>query len=159
MKNGFVLLAVAVSLAGFAGMMRIKTDVQTLSRERLRLAKEQMQLRETKRVLEAEWAHLASPLRLQKYAATRNYVPLTMADVVVLPPKPTPVPASGSGALWRRAVERETTPTVAPAATAPLVAEPVKQVAPQAESQPASQPESVLDALELPDEPAAGGLD
>jgi hypothetical protein len=139
-KNGFVLLAVAVSLAGFAGMMRIKTDVQTLSRERLRLAKEQMQLRETKRVLEAEWAHLANPLRLQKYAETREYIPLNMADVVVLAPKEKPVAATG-GTLWRRAVQREVVPAEAPAT--PQAAAP-------------AQPESVMDALELPEEPTGG---
>ena len=108
MKNGFVLLTVVVSLAGFAGMMRIKTDVQTLSRERLRLAKEQMELRETKRVLEAEWAHLANPLRLLKFAEARGYVPMGMQDVLVLAPAPgfgvaAPFEAVHGGTVWRRA--------------------------------------------------------
>jgi hypothetical protein len=68
MKNGLILTALMLSLLAFAGMMRIKTDVQTMDRERLRLVKERAQLRETKRVLEAEWALLASPERLQEIA-------------------------------------------------------------------------------------------
>lgn len=42
-------------MAAFAGMMRIKTDVQTMDRKRLQLVRERAELRETKRVLEAEW--------------------------------------------------------------------------------------------------------
>lgn len=84
MKNGFVLLGMVIGLAAFAGMMRIKTDVQTLSRERAQLAAEQMRLREAKRVLEAEFAHVANPLRLQKMADGRGFVPLDMLDVVPL---------------------------------------------------------------------------
>lgn len=75
MKNGLVLLAVGLSVAAFAGMMRVKTDVQTMDRERLKLVLERAQLRETKRVLEAEWALLASPERLQKLSIGRGYVP------------------------------------------------------------------------------------
>lgn len=76
MKNGLILLAVGLSVAAFAGMMRVKTDVQTMDRERLKLVLQRAELRETKRVLEAEWALLASPDRLQKLAAMRGgYVP------------------------------------------------------------------------------------
>jgi len=84
MKYGFVALGLAISLATFAGMMRIKTDVQTLTRERATLAAEQMRLREAKRVLEAEYAHLANPLRLQRLADKRGFEPLTMLDVLPL---------------------------------------------------------------------------
>lgn len=75
MKNGLILLAVGLSVAAFAGMMRVKTDVQTMDRERLKLVNERAQLRETKRVLEAEWALLASPERLQRLSVGRGYVP------------------------------------------------------------------------------------
>lgn len=74
MKNGLILLAVGLSVTAFAGMMRVKTDVQTMDRERLKLVMERAELRETKRVLEAEWALLASPDRLQKLAAGKGYV-------------------------------------------------------------------------------------
>jgi hypothetical protein len=68
MKNGITLSALILALLGFAGMMRIKTDVQTMDRERARLVNERAERRETKRVLEAEWALLASPERLQQLA-------------------------------------------------------------------------------------------
>ena len=104
MRNGFVLLAVAISLAGFAGMMRIKTDVQTLSRERARLAEEQIHLREAKRVLEAEYAHVANPLRLKRMAEKRGFEPITMMDVVPMDltyAKPQPEGVSGATVLER----------------------------------------------------------
>lgn len=81
MKNGLILLAIILSVALFGGMMRIKTDVQTMTRERARLANEKIELRETKRVLEAELAHMASPLRLQELAKQRNYIALTVDKV------------------------------------------------------------------------------
>jgi hypothetical protein len=84
MKNSLVLLAVVLSVAAFAGMMRIKTDVQTMDRERLKLVKERAELRETKRVLEAEWALLASPDRLQRLVAGKGYVGASSLDVVPL---------------------------------------------------------------------------
>ncbi len=68
MKNGLILAALVLSLLAFAGMMRVKTDVQTMDRERQRLVRDRAELRETKRVLEAEWALLASPERLQEIA-------------------------------------------------------------------------------------------
>jgi hypothetical protein len=76
MKNGIILLALIMGLLAFAGMMRIKTDVQTMDRERLQLVNQRASLRETKRVLEAEWALLASPERLQQIAnrAGKTYV-------------------------------------------------------------------------------------
>ena len=90
MKNSLVLLAVVLSVAAFAGMMRIKTDVQTMDRERMRLVNERAQLRETKRVLEAEWALLASPEHMAKLVRDRDYEPATALDVIPL------VPVSGT---------------------------------------------------------------
>lgn len=84
MKNSLVLLAVVLSVAAFAGMMRIKTDVQTMDRERLRLVLERAELRETKRVLEAEWALLASPERLERIVKGRGYVPDTALNIIPL---------------------------------------------------------------------------
>lgn len=86
MKNSLVLLAVVLSVAAFAGMMRIKTDVQTMDRERMRLVRERAELRETKRVLEAEWALLASPDRLAKLVNTAKYVPASALDLMPLMP-------------------------------------------------------------------------
>ncbi|RYG59842.1 MAG: hypothetical protein EON60_09160 [Alphaproteobacteria bacterium] len=87
MKNSLVLLAVVLSVAAFAGMMRIKTDVQTMDRERLRLVRERAELRETKRVLEAEWALLASPDRLAKLMNGKAYVAANSINIVPLMPK------------------------------------------------------------------------
>lgn len=100
MKNGLVLLAVTVSLASFVGMMRIKTDVQQLARERQRLASEQLELREAKRVLEAEYAMLANPMRLAELAKSRGFKELTVARlttlVPTLPAAPSPTLAAGA---------------------------------------------------------------
>jgi hypothetical protein len=74
MKNGLIWLAVVLSVTAFGLMLRLKTDVQTLARQRDHLADEQFQMKETKRVLEAEYAHLSNPLRLLKLARSRTYV-------------------------------------------------------------------------------------
>ncbi len=86
MRRGWVLLAVVASLGSFGGMMRVKTDVQQLARERQRLAVEQLQLRETKRVLEAEYALLASPLRLETLARARGFVEMGILQMVDMRP-------------------------------------------------------------------------
>jgi hypothetical protein len=91
MKNGLVLVSVTIMLASFAGMMRIKTDVQTMDRERQRLVNTRAELRETKRVQEAEWALLASPERLQAlaYALGKGYRPGSAMDYEpLIPPQP-----------------------------------------------------------------------
>lgn len=82
MRNSLVLLAVLLSVAAFAGMMRIKTDVQTMDRQRLKLVRERAELRETKRVMEAEWALLASPNRMERVVRGMGYVPATALDVI-----------------------------------------------------------------------------
>ncbi|MBI1308861.1 MAG: hypothetical protein GC129_03240 [Proteobacteria bacterium] len=89
MKNGLMLLAVGLSVAAFAGMMRVKTDVQTMDRERYKLVLERADLRESKRVLEAEWALVASPDRLEALAAGRGYIPGTALAIVPLDPSAT----------------------------------------------------------------------
>lgn len=94
MKNGLILLAVGLSVAAFAGMMRVKTDVQTMDRERYKLVLERADLRENKRVLEAEWALLASPERLEKLAAGRGYVPGTALSIVPVAVSVTAVSAT-----------------------------------------------------------------
>lgn len=93
MKNGLILTALILSLLAFAGMMRIKTDVQTMDRERMRLVKERAQLRETKRVLEAEWALLASPERLQEIADKAGKVYFNgsaLSQLLLVPPAVSP---------------------------------------------------------------------
>lgn len=82
MRNSLVLLAVLLSVAAFAGMMRIKTDVQTMDRQRMQLVRERAELRETKRVLEAEWALLASPSRMERVVQTMGYIPATALDII-----------------------------------------------------------------------------
>jgi hypothetical protein len=93
MKNGLIWLAVVLSVTAFALMLRLKTDVQTLAHQRNKLADEQFQMKETKRVLEAEYAHLSNPWRLLKLARTRNYIELTpaMASEPLIPVSGTAV--------------------------------------------------------------------
>lgn len=92
MRNSLVLLAIVLSVAAFAGMMRIKTDVQTMDRARMKLVTDRAQLHETKRVLEAEWALLASPRRLRNLVDGMGYVPASALDVVPLVPEGTVTP-------------------------------------------------------------------
>lgn len=87
MKNTLLLLAIALTMAAFAGMMSVKTDVQTMDRERTKLVNERAELRETKRVLEAEWALLASPGRLARLVRDRGYV--AAAPTTIIPLSPT----------------------------------------------------------------------
>lgn len=124
MKNSLVLLAVVLSVAAFAGMMRIKTDVQTMDRERMKLVRERAELRETKRVLEAEWALLASPDRLGRLVQGMGYAPASALDVVPL--QGAAVGVSGvavvSGTVSLSTVVSAATvvtPTAAPAAVTP----------------------------------------
>jgi hypothetical protein len=103
MKNGLILTALLLSLLAFAGMMRIKTDVQTMDRERLRLVNERAELRETKRVLEAEWALLASPERLQQIADKAGKIYFNgsaLSQISFVPPAVSPtVAVSATAAL------------------------------------------------------------
>jgi hypothetical protein len=102
MKNGLILTALLLSLLAFAGMMRIKTDVQTMDRERLRLVNERAELRETKRVLEAEWALLASPERLQQIADKAGKIYFNgsaLSQISFMPPAISPTIVSGSGVV------------------------------------------------------------
>jgi hypothetical protein len=102
MKNGLILTALMLSLLAFAGMMRIKTDVQTMDRERLRLVNERAELRETKRVLEAEWALLASPERLQQIADKAGKVYFNgsaLSQISFAPPAVSPTTVSATLAV------------------------------------------------------------
>ena len=99
MKNGLMLLGVLLTVAAFAGMMRIKTDVQTMDRLRLQLVHHRADLRETKRVLEAEWALLSSPERLEKLVKYKDYVQATPLDVIPMQPYVTPTVPSATGVV------------------------------------------------------------
>lgn len=134
MRNSLVLLAVLLSVAAFAGMMRIKTDVQTMDRKRLQLVRERAELRETKRVLEAEWALLASPSRMERVVAGMGYVPATALDVIAVtdPSATQPAPVQGvagsavaavlaAGLVSGSEVEGSPTVAVAPAVTTTVV--------------------------------------
>jgi cell division protein FtsB len=99
-KNGVAVAGVVLVVASFAGMMRLKTDVEELVRERGQLARERLELRETKRVLEAEIAYLGSPDVLAAFAKTQGYVELEMTALVPLqPPSPTQPTVSATHAL------------------------------------------------------------
>lgn len=81
-----VILAVVLSIASFAGMLRLKTDVETLAGKRRVLVNERTQLREEKRVLEAELAYLAKPQTLMDFAKKRGYVGVTTLMVEPMQP-------------------------------------------------------------------------
>lgn len=96
MKNGMVLLAVALSVTSFAGMLRLKTDVEQRVRERSALVKHRADLTEEKLILEAELAFLAQPKRLQAFAEKRGYVELDMVNIQTLQPlHPKPLVTEG----------------------------------------------------------------
>ncbi|MCP5405105.1 MAG: hypothetical protein H6922_02645 [Pseudomonadaceae bacterium] len=87
MKSTLTVLAVVLSIASFAGMLRLKTDVESLAGKRARLVAEHSRLREEKQVLEAELAHLAQPATLHRFAAKRGYVPLATTMLVPMNPE------------------------------------------------------------------------
>ncbi|HEX2859364.1 MAG TPA: hypothetical protein VHP58_04110 [Alphaproteobacteria bacterium] len=101
MKNGLIWLAVVLSVTAFALMLRLKTDVQSLARERDHLADEQFQMKETKRVLEAEYAHLSNPLRLLKLAKSRNYIEMN-TSMLIDPAAPVSATLATSATLISR---------------------------------------------------------
>jgi hypothetical protein len=76
-KNSLILLAVALTLAAFAGMMRVKTDVQTMDRERLLASPERL-------------ARLVRERGYEKAAPT-NIIPLEGPAKVVSPAAPVPL--------------------------------------------------------------------
>lgn len=88
-KDTLTLVTFVVAMIGFAGMMRIKTDVQTMDTARSKLVSQRAELRETKRVLEAEWALLASPERLQALADKAGKVYVNGSALSHIPFAPT----------------------------------------------------------------------
>lgn len=80
-KNGVVVLAVVLSIASFAGMLRLKSDVEQQVSLRSKLVRERSSLKEEKLILLAELAYLAQPDRLQKLAEKQNFVELDMLNL------------------------------------------------------------------------------
>ena len=93
-KNGVVLLAVMLSVASFAGMLRLKSDVEQRVDERRKLVRERARLIEEKVILQAELAYLAQPGRLQAFAKKQGYVELDMVNLQTMVPV---VSATGVG--------------------------------------------------------------
>jgi hypothetical protein len=67
------VISIVLCFGLFALMMRVKADVSLLVQERRQLAEQRQQLKEDLRVLEAEYALLASPIRLTKLAMARGF--------------------------------------------------------------------------------------
>lgn len=88
MKNGVVVLAVVLSVASFAGMLRLKTDVEQRVKERTKLVRERSRLHEEKLILQAELAYLAQPERMLEFARKQGYVPLEMVNLQGMEPAP-----------------------------------------------------------------------
>lgn len=86
MRSRFLLIIFMIYGGAFVGLMSIKGDVQGMTRDRERLLEEQIALKEERRVLLVEFAHLTSPERLKKIAATNGYVPIKMLDYYPLNP-------------------------------------------------------------------------
>jgi hypothetical protein len=143
LRNAITTAALIVAMLGFAGMMRIKTDVQTMDTERRKLVNERAELRETKRVLEAEWALLASPERLQVLAdkagktyvngSALSYIPFRPADGAVSPTRPSATSPTAQVSDQRDAlvagIEPAATPAGPAATSAPApVVEPTKSI-------------------------------
>ena len=128
MRQSLLLLGVALVVAAFVGMMRIKTDVQTLDTQREQLVLERAKLRETKRVLEAEWALLASPERLRKMASGLGYVPGSALNVVPLVPPVAPVAVSAAvptvSITWQTVASATTATEETDVTAAPVPEEP-----------------------------------
>lgn len=93
MKNGVMVAAVVLSVASFAGMLRLKTDVEALVRQRQRLADQRLELKEDRRVLQAELAYLSEPSNLMDFVKKHHYVELDMAALEPLAPAAAPVAA------------------------------------------------------------------
>lgn len=85
-------------MAGFFGVMHLKSDVTSLARERLQLVKEQHRLREDVRVLKAEYAHLTSPDRLWALATQRGYGELQVQQLAHMQ---APLPVTAHMVAWR----------------------------------------------------------
>jgi hypothetical protein len=101
MKNGVMVAAVVLSVASFAGMLRLKTDVESLVRERQHLADQRLSLRENRRVLQAELAYLSQPSTLMDFVRKHQYVEMDMSNLETLAPMgpaaPSPTATLGGG--------------------------------------------------------------
>lgn len=86
MSGRLFLVLFMVYGGAFVGLMSIKGDVQGMTRDRERLIDEQLALKEERRVLLVEYAHLTSPERLKKIAARNGYVPIDMLDYYPMAP-------------------------------------------------------------------------
>lgn len=82
MGGTFYIVSMTLMLGAFMLMVHVKTDVQVLSGDRWRLQMEQVRLKEDIKVLKSEYAHLARPGRLKKYAEAYKLEPIKPSQVM-----------------------------------------------------------------------------
>lgn len=81
--NMVVSLVVSIiGLAAFFVMLNVKSEVQVLAVERASLLQEQKRLREDYKVLQAEFAHLTRPERLNLFAERAGMVDLQVKQIL-----------------------------------------------------------------------------
>lgn len=81
MRFLFVLSALLFIAFSFGTMMHIKTNVAVLLKERKQLAYAHLQLKEDRRVLEAELAYLLRPQRLDEFAKKLALRPMISGQI------------------------------------------------------------------------------
>lgn len=85
MKTSVALTLFAVTVLSFVSLMQVKNDVQKLRSERASLLREQLDMKESIKVLQAEKSYQTRPERLGAYADAMRLQPVTARQVLAMP--------------------------------------------------------------------------